>query len=124
MRENRMRAVWSSGGRAINFWMGTPALGMVESLRRSGYDSVLFDMQHGSFDFKDVYHAQLALGDSEIASMVRIPSIDPGLIMRLIDNGIECVMCPYIDTREQAEAFVGACHYPPAGYRSFGPSLR
>jgi 4-hydroxy-2-oxoheptanedioate aldolase len=26
-----------------------------------------------------------------------------------------------VNTREQAEAFVGACRYPPAGYRSYGP---
>jgi 4-hydroxy-2-oxoheptanedioate aldolase len=124
MRQNRMRRVWSQGGRVINFWIVNPSLGIVQLVARSGYDSVLFDMQHGPADFEEVRLAQLALGDSEMTSIVRIPGIEPGLIMRLIDNGIEGIMCPSVDTREQAEAFVGACRYPPVGYRSIGPSLR
>ena len=39
--------------------------------------------------------------------------------MRLLDYG---VVCPMIETREECEAFVGACRYPPQGYRSLGPT--
>jgi 4-hydroxy-2-oxoheptanedioate aldolase len=124
MRQNRLRTVWSQGGRVINFWMESPSPDAVQAISRSGYDSVLFDMQHSPVDFKDLYLAQLALGDSEIASIVRVPGIEPGLIMKLLDNGFEAVMCPVVDTREQAEAFVGACRYPPAGYRSNGATVR
>jgi 4-hydroxy-2-oxoheptanedioate aldolase len=31
------------------------------------------------------------------------------------------VICPMIGSRAEAEAFVGACRYPPAGTRSYGP---
>jgi 4-hydroxy-2-oxoheptanedioate aldolase len=31
------------------------------------------------------------------------------------------VICPNIDSVEECQRFVGACHYPPGGYRSFGP---
>jgi 4-hydroxy-2-oxoheptanedioate aldolase len=124
VRENRIRKVWRDGRRAINFWAVYPSVGTAQLVARSRYDSVLFDMQHGAFDFKDICFSQIALGDSEMTSLVRVPDLDPGLIMRLIDNGIEGVLCPAIDTREQAEAFVGACRYPPNGYRSIGPGLR
>ena len=41
--------------------------------------------------------------------------------MRMLDAGCYGVICPMVNTREQAEAFVAACRYPPAGNRSFGP---
>jgi 4-hydroxy-2-oxoheptanedioate aldolase len=41
--------------------------------------------------------------------------------MRVLDAGCYAVICPMINTREEAEAFVGACRYPPEGYRSYGP---
>ncbi|MEZ4581401.1 MAG: aldolase/citrate lyase family protein [Caldilineaceae bacterium] len=31
------------------------------------------------------------------------------------------LICPMVNSKEEAEAFVGACRYPPKGYRSFGP---
>jgi 4-hydroxy-2-oxoheptanedioate aldolase len=46
---------------------------------------------------------------------------EPGDVMRALDAGAYGVICPNIDTREDCARFVGACRYPPAGYRSFGP---
>ena len=31
------------------------------------------------------------------------------------------IICPMINSREEAERFVGACRYAPQGYRSVGP---
>src|SRR3546814_14372627 len=53
--------------------------------------------------------------------MVRVPWNDPASIMKALDAGSYGVICPMISNREQCERFVGACRYPPRGYRSFGP---
>ena len=39
----------------------------------------------------------------------------------MLDAGSYGVICPMINTRQQAEALVAACKYPPLGFRSFGP---
>jgi 4-hydroxy-2-oxoheptanedioate aldolase len=41
--------------------------------------------------------------------------------MKLLDAGAYGIVCPMINSRAECEAFVGACRYAPAGYRSFGP---
>jgi 4-hydroxy-2-oxoheptanedioate aldolase len=41
--------------------------------------------------------------------------------MRLLDAGVYGLICPMVNSREEAEAFVGACRYPPLGFRSYGP---
>jgi hypothetical protein len=62
-----------------------------------------------------------AISTTDTVPVVRVPWNDPGLIMRVLDAGCYAVICPMINTREEAEAFVGACRYPPEGYRSYGP---
>jgi 4-hydroxy-2-oxoheptanedioate aldolase len=42
--------------------------------------------------------------------------------MKLLDAGAYGIICPMINSREECEAFVGACRYAPLGYRSFGPT--
>ncbi len=42
--------------------------------------------------------------------------------MKALDAGAYGIICPMVNTRADAEKFVGACRYAPAGYRSFGPT--
>jgi 4-hydroxy-2-oxoheptanedioate aldolase len=51
-----------------------------------------------------------------------VPWNDPGIIMKCLDAGSYGVICPMINNRGDAERFVQACRYPPAGYRSSGPT--
>ena len=41
--------------------------------------------------------------------------------MRMLDAGALGLICPLINTAAECAAFVGACRYPPVGYRSYGP---
>jgi 2-keto-3-deoxy-L-rhamnonate aldolase RhmA len=48
---------------------------------------------------------------------VRVESDVRGRTARALDIGVEGVMCPQINSVEQAEAWVSALHYGPAGSR-------
>jgi 4-hydroxy-2-oxoheptanedioate aldolase len=54
--------------------------------------------------------------------MVRVPWNEPGIMMKLLDAGAMGIICPMINTRAEAEAFVSYCRYAPKGQRSFGPN--
>jgi 4-hydroxy-2-oxoheptanedioate aldolase len=41
--------------------------------------------------------------------------------MKILDAGAYGIICPRVNTPEEAEALVRACKYPPRGYRSWGP---
>jgi len=56
-----------------------------------------------------------------VTPMVRVPWNEPGIIGKVLDAGAYGVICPMINTREQAEAFVSYAKYPPRGARSNGP---
>ena len=42
--------------------------------------------------------------------------------MKLLDGGALGIICPMVNTPEDAQAFVGAMRYAPEGYRSSGPT--
>lgn len=114
-----VRRVWAEGKAAIAGWLSIPNSVSAEALAQLDWDTVVIDMQHGLFDFGDVVHILQAMQGT--ATMVRVPWNEPGLVMKVLDAGAVGVICPMISTRAECEQFVGACRYPPTGYRSFGP---
>jgi len=116
-----LRTIWSGDGTVINGWLHVPSSFCAEVMAHAGYDSLTVDMQHGPIDYGSLVPMLQAISTTQTVPVVRVPWHDPGLIMQVLDAGCYAVICPMVNTREEAEAFVGACRYPPAGYRSFGP---
>lgn len=121
-RENTVKRVLVSGGRAVNAWCSIPSSYVAEVVAHLGFDCVTIDLQHGVADYATAFAMLQAISTSPAMPMVRVPWNDPALLMRLLDAGAMGVICPMINTAEDARAFVGACRYPPLGYRSFGPN--
>ena len=121
MRENRLKTIWSEGGTVVNGWLQIPSSFSAEVMAHTGLDSLTIDMQHAPVDYGTLVHMLQAISTTDTVPVVRVAWNDPGLMMQVLDAGCYAVICPMVDTREQAEAFVGACRYPPAGYRSYGP---
>jgi 4-hydroxy-2-oxoheptanedioate aldolase len=119
--ENRLRTIWSEGGTVVNGWLHVPSSFSAEVMAHAGWDSLTIDMQHGPVDYGSLVPMLQAISTTDTVPVVRVPWKNPGLIMQVLDAGSYAVICPMINTREEAEAFVGACRYPPAGYRSYGP---
>ena len=90
-----------------------------------GYDWVLLDMEHSPYDLESVERHLLAArhgGDAEF--VVRIPSIDPILVKRLLDAGVRSFMYPFVQTEAEAALAVAATRFPPDGIRGFSGNSR
>lgn len=124
MRENTLRRIWADGGFTINGWLQLASSYAAEVMAHLNWDSLTIDMQHGPVDFQDAVTMLQAISTTSTIPMARVPWNDPAIIMRMLDAGCYGIICPMINTRAEAEAFVGACRYPPhpLGYRSFGPN--
>jgi 4-hydroxy-2-oxoheptanedioate aldolase len=53
--------------------------------------------------------------------VVRVPWLEPGIVMKSLDAGAYGVICPMVNTRDDAAKLVAYAHYAPRGTRSFGP---
>jgi len=121
MRANRIRSIWAEGGAVINGWLSIPSSVSAETMAHQGCDSLTIDQQHGLIDYSAAVPMLQAISTTDTVPMTRVPWLDPGIIMKMLDAGAYGIICPMVNTREQAETFVGACRYAPQGYRSFGP---
>ncbi len=112
-----------SGGRTvINGWCSMPTSITPEILARLGYDTVTVDLQHGLLDYQMALSMLQAIDLQGVPALCRVPWNEPGIIMKVLDAGFVGVICPMVNTRTEAEAFVSACRYAPRGSRSFGPT--
>ncbi|MDQ2693869.1 MAG: aldolase/citrate lyase family protein [Pseudomonadota bacterium] len=121
MRENRIRAIWKSGGAVVNGWLAIPSVFSAETMARQGWDSLTIDLQHGVVDYQAAVGLLTAISTTDTVPVVRVPWLEPGILMKVLDAGAYAVICPMVNTREDAEKLVAATHYPPRGTRSFGP---
>jgi 4-hydroxy-2-oxoheptanedioate aldolase len=121
MRPNRIRQLWDQGKPALNCWITLPGVLAAEMLAHQGWDSLTVDMQHGQSDFGAMCAMFAAISTTNTVPLMRVAWNQPGDVMKALDAGAYGVICPNIDTVEDCARFVGACHYPPQGYRSFGP---
>ncbi len=121
MRENTIRSIWQGDGAAVNGWLTIPSAFAAETMAHQGWDSLTIDLQHGVVDYQIAVTMLQAISTTPVVPLARVPWLDPAIIMKMLDAGAYGVICPMVNTRADAESFVGACRYPPDGFRSSGP---
>ncbi|MFK0274088.1 HpcH/HpaI aldolase/citrate lyase family protein [Ensifer sp. NPDC090286] len=122
MRNNNIRDVWAKGETVVSAWLSIGNAYTAEIAGWSGYDCVLVDLQHGMTDIQTMISMLQAISATPATPIVRVPSCDPAVIMKSLDAGAFGIICPMINSAEEAKAFVAATRYPPLGTRSFGPA--
>ena len=116
-----LRRLWREDKPALNGWLAVPSILSAEAMVRAGWDCMTVDMQHGTSDYDGLISMLPIIEAAGLTSLVRVPWNEPSSIMRALDAGVMGVICPMIETVEDAKRFVSACLYPPLGNRSFGP---
>jgi len=121
MMENRIKRVLDTGSVAYGAWVQMANPESVEYAGRAGYDFVLIDREHGSFDLDTTAQLLRAAVASGVTPVVRVPDRNPTEIMRVLDAGALGVLVPGVSTPEQASIAVRAARYGPVGNRGACP---
>jgi 4-hydroxy-2-oxoheptanedioate aldolase len=121
MRENRLRTMWAEDRAVVNGWLAIPNSFSAETMAHQGWDSLTIDLQHGVVDYQAMVPMLQAISTTPTVPVVRVPWLDPASIMKALDAGAYAVICPMVNTREDAQKLVAWSHYAPRGTRSFGP---
>jgi 4-hydroxy-2-oxoheptanedioate aldolase len=104
-------------------WSGIPDSITVETLARTGFDTVTLDMQHGAHHEDSVARGILPILHAEKHAVVRVPVGRFDMASRALDFGAEAVIAPMINSVDDARRFAAAMKYPPVGERSWGPTF-
>lgn len=121
MRENRLRTLWAEGKAAVNGWLAIPNSFSAETMAHQGWDTLTIDLQHGVVDYQAMVGMLQAISTTPTVPVVRVPWLEAGILMKTLDAGAYGVICPMINTRQDAQNLVAWTHYAPRGTRSFGP---
>lgn len=121
MRPNRLRSIWQSGGAVVNGWLAIANSFSAETMAHQGWDSLTIDLQHGVVDYQAMIPMLQAISTTDTVPVVRVPWLEPSFLMKALDAGAYGVICPMVNTAEDARKLVAYTHYAPRGCRSFGP---
>jgi 4-hydroxy-2-oxoheptanedioate aldolase len=104
-------------------WSTIPSPLSVRLLAATGVDYVVVDLQHGGATEHDLPGLTSAIRLAGATPIGRVRHAHPADIGRALDLGCEGVIVPNVNSAAQAREMVGACRYPPAGYRSGGGAM-
>jgi 4-hydroxy-2-oxoheptanedioate aldolase len=122
MRLNTVKARWAAGETTYGGWLSIANTFTAEVMAHQGFDWLCIDLQHGVVDYPAAVTMLQVIGTTDTIPFVRVPWNEPGIIGKVLDAGAMGVIIPLVNSPGEARAAVGACRYPPDGYRSYGPT--
>jgi 4-hydroxy-2-oxoheptanedioate aldolase len=120
--DKKIEGLWTPGQAIVSGWLLLPDSLTTEIMANQGYDTVTIDLQHGMIDYQTALSMLQAMNGSPTVPFARVPWLDPAIIMKLLDAGILGIICPMINSADEARRLASYVRYPPLGERSFGPA--
>lgn len=102
--------------------LGSPAL--VEMMTGCGFDWVVIDTEHAPNELTDVVSQLRAIRTAGVAPVVRPAWNDMVTIKRLLDQGVQTLIVPFVENAEEAKAAVSYIRFPPRGVRGVAGAAR
>lgn len=108
----------------IGFFATFGAPNLTEMLAHCGFDWVLVDTEHSPIELPDVINHLRVIEAAGIPALVRPSWNDMVTIKRLLDQGAQTLLIPYVETAEEARAAVAHTRFPPKGVRGVSGASR
>lgn len=113
---------FAAGNTAVNGWCAIPSPVTAEIMGRQGFDMMTVDLQHGLIDYQMALTMLQVLQGLPAPVLARVPWNEPGIIAKCLDAGFAGLICPMVNTVDDARRLVQSARYAPLGARSFGPT--
>lgn len=106
----------------LAFWLESDSQKACEIARIAGFDTVVFDMEHGVIDEKRLDSLVPFCNGLGLATYVRVSEATQPRIQTALDIGAAGVILPQIRDLSHAKATAPFAKYPPLGLRGIGYS--
>lgn len=113
MTPQELRGRLRAGDPVFGTLIVSPSPHWPEAVRGCGLDFVFLDTEHIALDRGELSWMCRTYAALGIPPLVRIPSPDPYAATVALDGGAAGVIAPYVETRAQVEALVGAVKLRP-----------
>jgi 4-hydroxy-2-oxoheptanedioate aldolase len=89
----------------------------IDQFGTAGFDGVWLEGEHGSVDFGDIPDLTRACDIWGMTSIMRVNRNVQSIIYRGLDRGVQGIVVPHVNTREEAENVVQGGKFAPIGQR-------
>ena len=120
MIENSILKANRAGRKAIVAGLTYPSPQIVELVAHAGFDAINLDGEHGAFSPESIDEMCRLANAFGMSVTARVATIDAYWINLFLDRGVQGILGPHIETREDAQRLADACLFPPDGLRSWG----
>ena len=121
LRPNRIRRKLANNENAVVV-SGPTHPDDIDAFGPSGVDGIWLEGEHGGVDAGELGNLTRACDIWGMTSVARVVSNDQSLIYRTLDRGVQGVVVPHVNTREEAENVVAGGKFAPLGRRGIFPS--
>lgn len=118
--KNRFKENIIKGNLQFGVAQEIPSAEVAEVLATSNYDWLFIDGEHGAHDINSIIASARAIAPYDITPVVRIGQAGTGVFKQLLDQGIQNIIIPKVESGEEAEQIMYRASYPPRGNRGMG----
>jgi 2-dehydro-3-deoxyglucarate aldolase/4-hydroxy-2-oxoheptanedioate aldolase len=118
MQPNKVKHLLRAGRRSVGtmiFEFATSGIARIAA--EAGAEFAVFDMEHTGWSVETIKMLIATSRAASLAPIVRVPTTEYHFIARVLDMGAQGVMCPMVESAEQARRLVASAKYPPQGRR-------
>lgn len=116
LRPNRVKQKLAAGENVyVISGLGSPD--EIDQFGTVGFDGVWLEAEHGSVDFADIPDLSRACDIWGMTSILRVNRNVQSIIYRGLDRGVQGIVVPHVNTREEAENVVQGGKFAPIGQR-------
>jgi 2-keto-3-deoxy-L-rhamnonate aldolase RhmA len=96
---------------------------IVRLAQGAGYRWLFIDLEHGPFSIDTASQIAVAALGSGVEPFVRVPRGEHAMATRMLDNGAFGIVCPMLESADEAREIVRRLKYPPIGQRSISSNM-
>lgn len=104
----------------IGSWISIGHTSIAEIFANAGFDWVVIDLEHTTISIEQAGELIRVVDLAGSAPLVRLTSIDPNQIKRVMDAGAHGIVVPSVNSSSDAELAVSSTRYGPDGIRGVG----
>jgi 2-keto-3-deoxy-L-rhamnonate aldolase RhmA len=111
----------AKGDVCVGTWVTIGHPDVPDIFEAMGFEWLIFDGEHAPLGPESLSGMIQAIDPDRICPIVRIGAAEQYMVKAALDMGAHGIICPLVNTAEDAEKVVSFAKYPPVGVRGVAP---
>ena len=116
-----LKKKFAEGKVTLGTWATVGHPDVPDLLEALGFDWLVFDTEHAPLGRETLSGMIQAIDGEKVCPLVRVGAIDQYLVKSALDMGAHGVVCPLVNSPQEARVAASYVKYPPAGIRGVAP---